>query len=619
MIYDDRRLGPFVLAAQPERHLLVRRGYEGVLAEMPLVSVAPVISGTPLNGETLTCSTGTWSNAPTSFAYQWKRDGVAISGQTASSYDLVLTDVDADVNCTVTATNTVGSSSADSNTVVPTALPAYTGIISTRAALGATTLGTAKQILIKQRQYVWQSATSIQFLFTDTYGESEAGSGTATTISAHIDIGGTRYRVKFSASNDGTLASGGQLLSDALAVTLPVGWVNIHIFRRNATGIIYSANGGAGNPNATLGDLAQTAASGLTDTTGSGDPDGSSTVIGTTCSIIATTTRPSVLIVGDSKSAGTGGLDGGNASRGDAGEFAQTGSRYAYINTGIPGDHVSNFIAAYTRRVGMAAYASHVLCNWGINDVRDASPLNTIKRNLLQAWMLLRGAMLLNSFFDGGTPTDTTAYWYGTASTIPTGTTALSATIIASGAHSFELAIVNSSNEVVWVGSFTAPAAGPYRAVINQAVTAGSRIYYRNTTGSGGMNYTFGGACYYFVHAEYNGTLGDTVNQQSNVGVTVAMMVEYGDEATLRPVYHATIAPSEVTGSPEATNSVRTALNDWIRTTPGPLTGYLELADVTETARNTGLWKPTYTTDLIHEDADGYAAIEAANLLPTLS
>jgi hypothetical protein len=48
-------------------------------------SVAPVISGTPTQGQTLTTTDGTWTGSPT-FTYQWKRDGVAISSATASTY-----------------------------------------------------------------------------------------------------------------------------------------------------------------------------------------------------------------------------------------------------------------------------------------------------------------------------------------------------------------------------------------------------------------------------------------------------------------------------------------------------------------------------------------------------
>lgn len=73
-------------------------------ANMPVNSVAPAITGTPSQGQTLTCSSGTWSKSPT-FAYQWNRSGVAIAGATASTRVLTAGDVGATMTCTVTATN----------------------------------------------------------------------------------------------------------------------------------------------------------------------------------------------------------------------------------------------------------------------------------------------------------------------------------------------------------------------------------------------------------------------------------------------------------------------------------------------------------------------------------
>lgn len=73
--------------------------------KLPVNSVAPAITGTETEGETLTCSSGTWSNTPDAYAYQWNRNGSAIAGATASTRVLAAADVDATLTCTVKATN----------------------------------------------------------------------------------------------------------------------------------------------------------------------------------------------------------------------------------------------------------------------------------------------------------------------------------------------------------------------------------------------------------------------------------------------------------------------------------------------------------------------------------
>ena len=85
----------------------------------PVNTVAPAITGTAQEGQTLTCSTGTWSGSPT-YTYQWKRNGSNIGSATNSTYVLVTADVGQSIKCTVTATNFIGSATADSNTVTPT-------------------------------------------------------------------------------------------------------------------------------------------------------------------------------------------------------------------------------------------------------------------------------------------------------------------------------------------------------------------------------------------------------------------------------------------------------------------------------------------------------------------
>lgn len=65
-------------------------------------SVAPAITGTAQEGQTLTCSTGTWSGTPT-LSYQWTRDAVPIAGATANTRVLAAADVGHKMRCVVTA------------------------------------------------------------------------------------------------------------------------------------------------------------------------------------------------------------------------------------------------------------------------------------------------------------------------------------------------------------------------------------------------------------------------------------------------------------------------------------------------------------------------------------
>lgn len=80
---------------------------------VPVNTVLPAISGTPQEGQTLTVTNGTWSNAPTGYTRQWKRGGTNI-GAGATTYVVQAGDVGGTITCDVTATNANGSATASS-------------------------------------------------------------------------------------------------------------------------------------------------------------------------------------------------------------------------------------------------------------------------------------------------------------------------------------------------------------------------------------------------------------------------------------------------------------------------------------------------------------------------
>ena len=105
-----------------------------VAGNAPVNTVAPAVTGTATFGQTLSTTNGTWTGVPTpTFTYQWQRVTTPISGATSSTYVLVAADVGSTVRCVVTATNAVGSASANSNNTATVAA----------AVPGAPTIGTA--------------------------------------------------------------------------------------------------------------------------------------------------------------------------------------------------------------------------------------------------------------------------------------------------------------------------------------------------------------------------------------------------------------------------------------------------------------------------------------------
>ena len=89
---------------------IIETGNAVPVPSIPVNTILPAITGTVRSGETLTCSTGTWTNSPSSYAYQWTRDGANIGGATSSTYTVEPGDIPTLLACVVIATNGAGDS-----------------------------------------------------------------------------------------------------------------------------------------------------------------------------------------------------------------------------------------------------------------------------------------------------------------------------------------------------------------------------------------------------------------------------------------------------------------------------------------------------------------------------
>ena len=109
---------------------------------LPVNTAAPTITGTAEVSDTLTASKGSWSNSPSSYAYQWRdcnssgANCSSISGATGSKYKLASSDIGHTIEVAVTATNAGGSTAASSG---PTALvPQPAPVNTSRPTIGGT-------------------------------------------------------------------------------------------------------------------------------------------------------------------------------------------------------------------------------------------------------------------------------------------------------------------------------------------------------------------------------------------------------------------------------------------------------------------------------------------------
>lgn len=260
----------------------------------------------------------------------------------------------------------------------------YLGQVATRGFVPKQANTSYKQMNAQRLHIARDNITSLQVAFANWFangtGGEQAPGGTAVfTASIQYPIGSAWQQFTWGGNASSPVVADGATspLSDALTLTtvIPAGQgFLIRCYGVFSAAIVLDA---AATAHGTSYDLLDYMASGNTDKTMNGATfnPGVSNVYGA-CLVVGQTRRPSCLLLGDSRVYGQAdAVDGA----GDLGEFGKSiGPHFAYANVGCAGELVNNFVGNFTRRQALGAYFSHVLCNWGINDLSNARTANQI-------------------------------------------------------------------------------------------------------------------------------------------------------------------------------------------------------------------------------------------------
>lgn len=196
--------------------------------EYPLNTVAPSVSGTATQGNSLSCTTGSWNSdlafSPISYSYQWRRGSSDISGATNSTYSTVVADVGNQISCRVTATNNRGPTPAvSSNSItVTSALPgppsgltitnstaqpgAFTASGSSTSTAPTITMGANTNVGLTTGTINWSSTNQSSWSSNGTF----SGSGTTETSVAKTGLSsGTTYSGTVTVTGSGSTNASG--------------------------------------------------------------------------------------------------------------------------------------------------------------------------------------------------------------------------------------------------------------------------------------------------------------------------------------------------------------------------------------------------------------------------
>lgn len=311
----------------------------------------------------------------------------------------------------------------------------YIGVVATRCVVPSDIFtdpaGVGGPIMSRTYHYATDNITVLQVgyaAWAPQVGNTDALPTHDLTLQGSVEFPvGVMHQLTWGGNATATVTPGQTLFSDPLAVTIPYGAK--FFLRRRTNGaswsIVNTTNAPFTLPFGFMSQVIADDANGDAVNYGTADQtmSGTVTVSDTTsfcppCAVIATTTQPSVALIGDSI---TGGYkDAVQPNEGICGIVQRAVSKLCgSINLGTNADTILGFITGTnaTRRLGLAAYCSHVVTQYGINDLLAGNSAAQIEANLASLWAMFTGKPVIQTTI---TPdTTSTDNWATTANQTP--------------------------------------------------------------------------------------------------------------------------------------------------------------------------------------------------------
>jgi hypothetical protein len=171
----------------------------------PTATAEPTVVGTPVVGQALHATNGTWSGTPPlQFTYRWRRchgagepdasDCRTIGGAATEDYTLRRADVGTRLRVQVTARNAAGSSTSTSNPTGPVTAPAPKKI-APKASAEPTVSGTPRAgLVLRATRGRWEGTRPITFSFQWVRCGPDGGAADGSNCAAISGATGASYR-----------------------------------------------------------------------------------------------------------------------------------------------------------------------------------------------------------------------------------------------------------------------------------------------------------------------------------------------------------------------------------------------------------------------------------------